>query len=1076
MAEVRSARSERRVSRAVVVGALLLVAFGALTASAARASTIGPTNDWVRLSEGVKQGMLSGAFAARILHAGFEVTCDGHVYNVAGKDFDNGAVETGWLLGGNNSELFSSAYSMADRYGNLRQPLNQCYAQSFYDLVQAGSWHTVKYYVDPNSPGSKLGTLTPQGKVAQDIPKDRAQLALASRDPQGIGLPIDTALAAQLPEGTEVLKVTRRPNALGGGRGSSDLEPLIQRCHVMKHYNAGPEGLPGLIATDCDNKFDNRGALYFVSDPANPGDLIPVAMASRNIVSGENQPWSLQNTTIDIVIDANFFNFRQAVSLRDVAHVDGADPVAGAGGTDTRATEPNGAVCDLGASPTIVTPSCATPDGPAQEIQRAYEQVVAKFGGATPDLTSCFAQVKNHLYQCASVSAQLKACGAFESGQSSTARNAVYKVSHLVDAIDCFNSMAQCFASGPKTDVWLLKKDIDECGITNSAAEMETGKSEIYSKYGAIVSEFFHHFFDISNTAFSCWRGAGRAAELTARQIMTKNTCARVDPDFSQMDLTCVDEDIGNHVCNLQRNGGEFVEVPVVDGRADVGELSGTNPVLLSKECSASILGDGRTLVTAGHCLATTSSVQDATVLGSTGQQSTVVADCAPPIFTAAGRRDYGVCELRNAIANINPVYLVTYDPKLAADDCHPLAQSRSKYVITCGDGFFNGLGAGARVTMLAYPTSTEVNVWISKTHLARSVGTVSYVDMNQDLIYDDTMCTGGCSGAGYVVTRKGNQKLLVAVHGADDRYAGGGSIGSLIRSNEFLALETAALGPAGSVPPAVAPPAAPTKVKTEVIATQYRGSRVDPTQPLRLYRGPSSAGASIAVIASDPFSVAGYVEDASGGIWAYAKADSAAGFARGSEIQIRDFSSDRPLEDVIKETVSNAAAALERAKERSSLLDAALQDVRDHGAYGEYQCSPIPSGAEVYGAEVIWIEGRTLFDRIYTLYPANNSGVTTTTAKFFRRATADIGTLEVFRHADGTFIAHDDSNWNSLGFFDGAKFNHKFRMTTWAHSIGPCNTVTAGQLISGLEAELQSAQSEATEPNKSTFVVELGP
>ena len=312
---------------------LLLAMVGAFT-SAARASTIGPTNDWVRLSEGVKQGMLSAAFADKILHAAVEATCPGHVYQVDGKPFEDGGTENGWFLGsytgayitGSDTGVFySNAHLAVDQYDNLRQPLNQCFAQSFIDLVRTGSRNTNKFFIDPHSTSSKLGSPTPLRTSIKDVLGDRGEFVLLQFLAGAESLSIDTSVAGRLPVGSEVFMVSRRPNAFRGAAGGSRLEPLIQRCHVMKHYHdtgalPGSEALPGLVLTDCDNQEGDSGALYFVADPANPGDLIPVAMTTGNIESGENQPWSMGNTDVAISLDDNFFNFDHGFRLKDLPH------------------------------------------------------------------------------------------------------------------------------------------------------------------------------------------------------------------------------------------------------------------------------------------------------------------------------------------------------------------------------------------------------------------------------------------------------------------------------------------------------------------------------------------------------------------------------------------------------------------------------------------------------------------------------------------------------------------------------------------------------------------------------------
>ena len=315
MSVVAAQRAVPAILRPLVSLALLLAMVAAFTSSS-RASTIGPTNDWVPLSEGVKQGMLSAAFADRILHAAVDAQCVGHTYKVEGKDYYDADSENGWFLGSNTQWFYSNAHFVADDYGNARQPVDQCYVQLFADIARDGLGNATKYLIDPSSPHSELGglsgVLVHAHAVGPDFATDRARIALMKQVVGARGLSFDTTVASTLAVGSEVFMVSRPPNGF-----HTAPETLIQRCHVMRHFSPSA-GRPGLLATDCDNQKGDSGALYFVPDPANPGALLPVAMTEGNFESGENQPWSMDNSDVAIALDDNFFNFDQGFRLRDL--------------------------------------------------------------------------------------------------------------------------------------------------------------------------------------------------------------------------------------------------------------------------------------------------------------------------------------------------------------------------------------------------------------------------------------------------------------------------------------------------------------------------------------------------------------------------------------------------------------------------------------------------------------------------------------------------------------------------------------------------------------------------------------
>jgi hypothetical protein len=262
----------------------------------ALAAIIGPTDDWKPLRTGARELGVSDEMVKRILAAGVELTCPGTVH-------DNGGMLNGWFLGGDATNFYTNAHGVIemgdDHKSDFIEPLDKCAVHSFGDLAAKGV-HAPAYPIA--------------------IPEDRTQLALASFRPAGdppsqdrarlrLLRSIAGARALALPDfnrislavGEEVILVSMRPPAMQ--------QPEIQSCRIQS-ISLKDMG-PGQLFTDCDNGFGNSAALYFIRDPANPSNLLPIALHEGcHEKLGDHKGWNLEdNTAMAIMLRDSFFAF-----------------------------------------------------------------------------------------------------------------------------------------------------------------------------------------------------------------------------------------------------------------------------------------------------------------------------------------------------------------------------------------------------------------------------------------------------------------------------------------------------------------------------------------------------------------------------------------------------------------------------------------------------------------------------------------------------------------------------------------------------------------------------------------------
>ncbi len=424
-----------------------------------------------------------------------------------------------------------------------------------------------------------------------------------------------------------------------------------------------------------------------------------------------------------------------------------------------------------------------------QANAKLYQTAKSQVTNGTEILDRCYKGTTDFLDRCSREKTALQSCRNVDEKLEVSAMGLSEAGDALIDRFvtyaNCHFAMSTCYRRGPLAKQSLASEVMSLCndGVNTLPAGEQTAIYDYYQAY----------FRDLKDDQFKCWRKAGDGYESLAENTL-KEQVSKDPAALEQQSVDCVDHDNGNRVCVFTASGGSrFREVP--NGGADA-IAEGASPARLSFQsggkCSGTLLGDGRTVVTSGHCTSSGSAVNPIEVFDSTGKSHLVSARCESGYSTGyqsisnTVENDFSICHLDQRIIS-NPIYVATYSPMMAGNGC-----SSSGFVMTCGRGYFENLSQKP-VTMTAFPVQRDgVTMAVAEPKMMWTTGVLRWDNVSRNL-KSDMICTGGCSGAGYLVNEGGRQ-VLVAVHGYDNRYASGKGGGPTIPSEDFTDIYVASI------------------------------------------------------------------------------------------------------------------------------------------------------------------------------------------------------------------------------------------------------------------------------------------
>lgn len=337
----------------------------------------------------------------------------------------------------------------------------------------------------------------------------------------------------------------------------------------------------------------------------------------------------------------------------------------------------------------------------------------------------------------------------------------------LTSTANCAYAISHCYRNGTGHKGETSANDaFDKCsGAAGTAAKTATG---VEKNDQTTLKEFSDQLtWGLETSQYKCWRQIGDAAEALAHKTLADAKSALGGAGV----IDCIDNNSGNRVCQVSENGTQFKAIEKGE------ELNGNSPAKLETSktsCSGTLLGDGLTVMTAGHCTDKLDKDGQPTisVYDKYGTLHKVSATCVRGLYNKDAPLDTvdsSYCRLSSPIA-ANPVYVATLDPSQKTG-CTTVG-----YLKKCAPDFFQGLSSSP-VSMRAWPAQyNEVDFKRSDNTLYQTTGTLYYDSSNHNLFTNNMLCTSGCSGGGYLVDHHGEQVLVSAHSYGYDKFPGGGA------------------------------------------------------------------------------------------------------------------------------------------------------------------------------------------------------------------------------------------------------------------------------------------------------------
>ncbi len=207
--------------------------------------------------------------------------------------------------------------------------------------------------------------------------------------------------------------------------------------------------------------------------------------------------------------------------------------------------------------------------------------------------------------------------------------------------------------------------------------------------------------------------------------------------------VNCMEHDTGQRDCLLKEPGQSFEQIDETD--PETAQSVNTSIGYMHKpggHCSGTVLGDGRTFRTAGHCR-TDGGDYAVRVLDRHGTWQNRLINC--PVAIDEGNQDAMFCQLDQPIEAF-PTHAMIRNDNLP--DC-----SKTGWVWQCPTSGLENL-SNTPATIISYP---------ARYPLTRSTANLRYDSIRQ-VMFSNAIVTGGSSGAPTVIDFRGDMVDLGAV------------------------------------------------------------------------------------------------------------------------------------------------------------------------------------------------------------------------------------------------------------------------------------------------------------------------
>ncbi len=260
-----------------------------------------------------------------------------------------------------------------------------------------------------------------------------------------------------------------------------------------------------------------------------------------------------------------------------------------------------------------------------------------------------------------------------------------------------------------------------------------------------------------------CMTAQGAELEAKAREVFATSNKTKTPEQLAREQLICRDKT--SRVCDLNTDGTQKAGIADEKNPEEM-RARGATPALVGDACSGTLLRDGQTVSTAGHCTEDIngSATRTLQVTDGNGQTQTVMGRCARGQYEP-GKQDFSTCTLDTALPAPDN-YLLSRDDSIAT--CQTVGLE-----YRCPNSRLQKISSEP-VTIYGY-TSDEAGV----RRLNVSEGYVRYEE-RYNSFYTSAPTQPGISGAGYMVDLDGRRVILSSnSHGssAESVYGGAGNV-----------------------------------------------------------------------------------------------------------------------------------------------------------------------------------------------------------------------------------------------------------------------------------------------------------
>lgn len=433
------------------------------------------------------------------------------------------------------------------------------------------------------------------------------------------------------------------------------------------------------------------------------------------------------------------------------------------------------------ANPQVLNEKCSQRVDLLSKNSLIYNKYAATMGDPM-DLIRCREGYEKHIKFCDNELRKNKFCGQDLNELKSTEGSAIPDKSKIsikihVNRANCFYALSSCYRMGNdykekrqelEAQCFHKQKEVEGMALEDSATRTKAADPRSLKLYTSDV------YSQVLNPESSCWERNANSYEHEAKIILQGAKNCSTEEQRAGMAINCIDHDNGNRVCVFHESGGsrltEYTDERTAATAAAEGNVSTANLEL--DECSGTVLGDGLTVVTAGHC---TKNIADGkteereiSAYDKNGQIQKLTAICGRGVYSQNTAPDISICKLSRKIeaADVSAAF---YDSNVKGSECQ-----RDEYIWRCGDEYFQNKTKKV-ATMYAFPRQFDPNNNTVRANMVRTTGTLIYDPLTKNLTYD-MLCTGGCSGAGVIINENGRNVLLAADNYGSRYEASGGS------------------------------------------------------------------------------------------------------------------------------------------------------------------------------------------------------------------------------------------------------------------------------------------------------------